>query len=391
LKKIRILAGWLLISVPLMLAMAAYSRTTRIDKDLHWVGTWASSPQLGDEGNAPPPPGFTDSTLRQVVHVSIGGKQLRVRFSNAFGTSALTMTSAHVALSAGGSAIEPETDRPLSFHGQSAVTIPAGALSFSDPIDFGLPPLAEITVTVHLNGAPNGFTTHPGARATSYLQAGNAVSAPDLAAPARTDHWYFLNGIDVPTNDAGAAIVTLGDSITDGRNSTTNKNERWTDELARRLQANKNTTNIGVLNEGIGGNRLLHDGLGPNALARLDRDVLAQSGVHWLIVLEGINDLGTRKNASPPNEVPVTAQDLIAAYEQIIVRAHAHNIRVYGATILPYEGSFSFSADGEADRQTINKWIRTSRSRRVSLRQPIAAIICIRVTPVTGSWPTQSI
>jgi lysophospholipase L1-like esterase len=169
-----------------------------------------------------------------------------------------------------------------------------------------------------------------------------------------------LNGIDVLTQNFSAAVITFGDSITDGRNSTTNGNGRWPDDLARRLHANSKTANIAVLNEGIGGNRLLHDGLGPNALARFDRDVLAQSGVRWVIVLEGINDIGTQAKAHERNEKAATVKELIAAYEQIILRAHTHNIRVYGATIMPYEGAGYYTAEGEADRQTINHWIRTS-------------------------------
>jgi lysophospholipase L1-like esterase len=360
LKKNWIFAAWLLSGVLVVPAFVNQSKSESIDKGGRWVGTWASAPQLGDAANGPPAPGFADSTLRQIVHVSIGGKQLRVRFSNAFGTTALTLTSAHVALAGGGSTIRPESDKALTFHGQSSVTIPPGALMFSDPVAFDLAALADLAVTVQLNGAPNDVTTHPGARATTYLQAGDSVSAADLPTAAQTDHWYFLNGVDVLAKSSGAAVITLGDSITDGRNSTTNKNGRWPDELARRLQANKSTTGIGVLNEGIGGNRLLHDGLGPNALARLDRDVLAQSGVRWVIVLEGINDIGTRVDARAHNEQAATAQELIGAYEQIILRAHAHNIRVYGATIMPYEGASYFNPDGEADRQTINNWIRTS-------------------------------
>jgi lysophospholipase L1-like esterase len=316
-----------------------------------WVGTWASSPQRGDAKNAPPAPGFADSTLRQIVHVSIGGERLRVRFSNAFGTSPLTIASAHVALTAGGSAIRPESDKALTFDGQPSVTIPAGALMISDPVDFNLPPLSDLAVTIFLRGAPDGITTHPGSRETSYLVAGNAVSAQTLPGASQADHWYFLNGVDVFTQASGAAVVILGDSITDGHGSTTNGNDRWPDDLARRLQANRATADIGVLNEGIGGNRLLQNGLGPNALARLDRDVLAQTGVRWLIVLEGINDIGTRT---------ATAQQMIEAYQQIILRAHAHDIRVYGATIMPYGGSFYFSTGGEAIRQVVNRWIRTS-------------------------------
>lgn len=316
-----------------------------------WVGTWASSPQRGDVHNAPPAPGFTDATLRQIVHVSIGSNELRVRFSNAFGSSPLKIVSAHVALSGGGSDIQPGTDRPLSFGGLPEATIPAGALIVSDPVEFKLPPLSNLAVTMYLNGAPGSITTHPGSRETSYFVEGNQVSSAVLSGASETDHWYFLSGVDVPAGHCGAAVDVLGDSITDGHGSTTNGNDRWPDDLARRLQANKATADIGVLNEGIGGNRLLHDGLGPNALARLDRDVFGQPGVYWLIVLEGINDIGTRS---------ATAAEIIEAYRQIIYRAHTHGIRVYGATIMPYQGSFYFSPEGESVREAVNHWIRTS-------------------------------
>jgi lysophospholipase L1-like esterase len=333
---------------------------TAHDGGAQWIGTWASSPQLGDPGNAPPAPGFADSTLRQIVHVSIGGDQIRVRFSNAFGVTPLVISSAHVALGAGGSAIKPESDKALTFANQPSVTIPAGALVYSDPVDFALAPLSDLVVTIHAAAAPNGITTHPGSRETSYLASGDLVSAATLPAPAQTDHWYFLNGIDVLARRAAATVVTLGDSITDGRGSTTNGNGRWPDDLARRLVANKSTANIGVLNEGIGGNRILHDGLGPNALARFDRDVLAQDGVRWLIVLEGVNDIGTAATAATHNETPATAQDIIAAYEQIILRAHAHGIRAIGATITPFGDSFYSTPATEAIRQAVNTWIRTS-------------------------------
>ncbi len=329
-------------------------------KNLSWVGTWASSPQLGDDKNGPPSPGFEDSTLRQIVHVSVGGSRLRVRFSNAFGTTALTIPSAHIALAGEASKIQPETDRPITFHGQESVTIPAGALMVSDPLNFHLPPLSSLTITIYLKQPPEGITAHPGSRTTSFVQSGNTVSAPDMHNAASTDHWYFINGVDVEASRSAAAVVILGDSITDGRGSTANKNDRWTDGLARRLLANKRTNHVGVLNQGIGGNRLLRDGLGPNTLARLDRDVLAQTGVRWLIVLEGINDIGTRVSTKTKNEEAATADDMIAAYQQIILRAHAHNIRVYGATILPFGDSFYFTPDGEADRQKVNQWIRAS-------------------------------
>jgi len=330
------------------------------DKTPHWVGTWASSAQLGDAENAPPAPGFTDATLRQIVHVSLGGKQIRVRFSNAFGATELNIPAAHVAQSAGTSAIRPESDKALTFHGKPSVSIPPGAVMFSDPVDFDLAPLSDLVVTVRLRGVPESITTHPGSRQTSFLQPGDTVSAPELPGAQKIDHWYFLNGVDVLAPKSPGVIVAFGDSITDGAKSTTNGNGRWPDGLARRLHADKRTQEIAVLNEGIGGNRLVHDRAGQNALARFDRDVLGQTGVRWLIILEGVNDLGTRVSAKERNEQAATADDLIGAFEQMILRAHAHNIRVFGATILPYKGAGYFTPDGEADRQKVNDWIRSS-------------------------------
>lgn len=332
------------------------------DAGERWVGTWSAAPQLTEPANLPPAPGLGDTTLRQVVHVSIGGQRLRVRFSNAFGNGPLTLLAAHVARSAGGSAIEVATGQVLAFHGRPSVTIPAGALVVSDPLDFELRPLSEVAVTVSLRGAPPDVTGHPGSRTTSYLRAGSAVRAADLPTAARVDHWYFLSGIEVAAGATSAAVAILGDSITDGRGSTTNGNDRWPDDLARRLQASAATREVAVLNQGIGGNRLLRDGLGPSVLARLDRDVLAQPGVRWLVVLEGINDLGTRLAARERGETWATADEIVAALEQVVVRAHARGLRVYGATILPYEGAAYFTPDGEADRQAVNAWIRTSRT-----------------------------
>jgi lysophospholipase L1-like esterase len=330
-------------------------------EDSRWVGTWAASQQLTEKANLPPAPGFADVTLRQIVHVSLGGKRLRVRFSNAFGKTPLVLAAARVARSAGGGAVQPATERALAFHGQAAATVPPGALIVSDPLGFDLPPLSDLAVTIHLRGAPADVTGHPGSRTTSYLQVGDAVSALDLPAAARVDHWYFLSGIEVLAGRSAAAVAVLGDSITDGRGSTTNGNDRWPDKLARSLQARRATAETAVLNLGIGGNRLLRDGLGPNALSRLDRDVLAQAGVRWLIVLEGVNDVGTATGARAGSESWATAEDVIAAYEQIIARAHARDILVYGGTILPFEGFANyFSPEAEADRQKINDWVRTS-------------------------------
>ena len=325
-----------------------------------WVGTWSCSPQPADDAQAAEVAGFRDTTLRQVVHVSIGGARLRVRFTNEFGRTPLALASVRIARSAGGGAIDPASERPVTFGGRDSVTVPGGAPVLSDPMDFDLPPLSDVAVTLYLERGPDTVTTHPGSRTTSYLQPGRAVSARDLKDARRVDHWYFLGGIDVVSATA-AALAVLGDSITDGRGSTTNQNNRWPDELARRLHARKGAAPVAVLNAGIGGNRLLRDGLGPNALARLDRDVLALPGVAWLIVLEGINDIGTRVGARAKGETWATADDVIAAYEQIVRRAHARGLRVYGGTIMPFEGCEAyFTADAEADRQAINRWVRTS-------------------------------
>ena len=326
-----------------------------------WVGTWATSMQRVEPANLPPPPGLGDTTLRQVVHVSIGGKTVRARFSNTFGDGPLTLTSVHLAVSAGGGAIKAGSDHVLTFGGADSVTIPPGALAVSDETDFDLAPLSSVALTVHLKGAPEAITGHPGSRTTSYLSAGDLVSAPDLPQAAKTDHWYFIMGLDVVAGPPSAAVAVLGDSITDGRGSTTNGNDRWTDQLARILQAGQGTRNIGVLNEGIGGNNILHNGLGPSALSRYDRDVIDQPGVRWVIILEGVNDLGGAVKARAAGKPAATAGDIIAAYEQFVAKAHARGIRAYGATILPFGGFASyFTPESEADRQKVNDWIRRS-------------------------------
>ncbi len=263
------------------------------------------------------------------------------------------MTAAHIALSAGGSAIKLETDKPLTFEGKADVTIPAGNAVVSDPIDFNLAPLCDVAVTVHFGGASEAVTGHPGSRTTSYLEGGERVEAAELPNAAQTQHWYILTGIDVLAEKPSAAVVTLGDSITDGRGSGTDKNDRWPDNLSRRFQADKSTASIAVLNEGIGGNCLLRGGLGPTALSRFDRDVLSQCGARWLIVFEGVNDIGGSHDAA-------VATNLIAGYETLIGQAHARQLRVFGATIAPFGGSFYDSPAHETARQTVNTWIRTS-------------------------------
>jgi len=303
----------------------------------------------------PPAPGLTGSTLRQVIHISVGGPALRVRFSNTFGGSPLAITSAHIACSRGGHAIAVTSDRRLTFAGADSVLIAPGAMASSDLLGHDVPALGDLAVTIHIGAAPARVTGHPGSRTTSYLQAGQWVSAAELPDAVATDHWYVIAGLDVVAQ--GAAVVTLGNSITDGRGSGTNRNNRWPDNLARRLQADPRTTHVAVLNAGIGGNTVLSGGLGPTALARLDRDVLAQSGVLWVILLEGVNDIG---GARDPGQAAAVAQNLLVAYREIIARVHARGLRIYGATLPPFGGSQYDGAEREAARQTVNRWIRGS-------------------------------
>jgi lysophospholipase L1-like esterase len=324
-----------------------------------WVGTWRTALQLVEERNNPPEPGLSQNTLRQIVRVSLGGDSLRVRFSNEFSLRSVTMNSVHIAVSADSSAIVLQTDRELKFNGNPEATIKPGTAIISDPFSFHVEPRSNIAITIYFGDTSPDVTGHPGSRTTSYIVTGNEVSAADLPDAVNTDHWYIISGIDVLADESAAAAVVLGNSITDGRGSGTNKQNRWPDELARRLQENPDTRLVAVLNQGIGGNCVLRDCLGPSALSRFERDVLGATKVHWLIILEGINDIGQTQSAEAAAKA---ADDLIAAYEQMIDSAHAKGIRVYGATLLPFGGSFYDTPYHEAARNTVNEWIRNSSS-----------------------------
>jgi lysophospholipase L1-like esterase len=322
-----------------------------------WVGTWTTAPQLVEPRNMPPEPGLSHNTLRQVVRVSLGGDSLRVRFSNEFSTSPVILNAVHIAVSTDSSAIDPDTEQTLRFNGAPEVSMAPGAAMTSDPFRFALEPRSNVAITIHFGDTSPDVTGHPGSRTTSYLLPGNEVSAADFPGAVRTDHWYIINGIDVVAEESAAAVVVLGNSITDGRGSGTNKQNRWPDELARRLQENPDTRLVAVLNQGIGGNCVLRDCLGPAALSRFERDVLGATKVRWLIILEGINDIGQIPGAEAAAKI---ADDLISAYEQMIDRAHAKSIKVYGATLLPFGGSFYDTAYRETARNTVNEWIRSS-------------------------------
>ncbi|MGB9146488.1 MAG: SGNH/GDSL hydrolase family protein [Acidobacteriaceae bacterium] len=348
----------LALGAALLAGVAAQSQT-------NWVGTWAASQQIPEPANSLAPEPMRDATIRQIFHVSIGGSVVRMRLSNAFGTEPLRFTSVHIArpVAPPGAQVDPASDRVVTFFGKPDVIVPAGAEYLSDPIPFALAPLSSVAVSFFLEDAPAVETGHPGSRETTYYAHGDLTGAAELPGAQTIDHWYQVSGIEVEAPPQAAAIAVVGDSITDGHASTTNGNDRWTDFLAARLQASPATREISVLNEGIGGNRLLQDGAGPNVLARLNRDVLAQAGVRWLIVLEGVNDLGmlTRDGPAPPAAHAALVERIEAGYQQIVERAHERGIEVIGGTITPYMGSDYYHPDAanEADREAVNAWIRT--------------------------------
>ena len=310
---------------------------------------------------APPAPlNFKNQTLREIVHVSLGGDRVRVTLSNAFGTLPLEVGAAHVALRDKDAAIRPGSDRPLTFGGNASTMIAAGAVVVSDPVSLTVPTASDLAVDIYLPGdtaaTMSPLTTHQGALQVNYFSSeGNHAGEALFADAATTNQWFFLARVEVSAPDNAGAIVAFGDSITDGTRSTPNTNNRWPDELARRLVAAK--IPLGVLNEGIGGNRVLCDGAGVSALARFDRDVLVQPGVKYVIVLESINDIGIGRG----NAVP-SANDLIAAHKQLIERAHAKGLKIFGATLTPFDGAAYFTQEGEAKRQAVNAFIRTGKA-----------------------------
>jgi lysophospholipase L1-like esterase len=350
-----------ILALLLTLAVAGPANAARAKRPAaeHWVASWAAAQQLSEPKNQIDPADLRDATLRQSVHLSLGGRQLRLKLSNAFGTAPLRIDSIHLALAEapGSPRIVPASDRAVTFGGRTEVVIPAGGDYLSDPVDLAAPALANVTISLHLDLAPEFETGHPGSRTTTYYLHGNHAADPDLSGAGQVDHWYFIAGIETLGTRAAHSIVAFGDSITDGRGSTTNGNDRWTDVLAAKLQGRPATRAAGVLNLGIGGNHLLLDGLGPNAVARFNRDVLAQSGVNSVILLEGINDIGT---FAAGQDHAVLVRDVIEAYRQMVLRARAHRIRIIGATITPFGGSATYplTAANEADRQAINAWVR---------------------------------
>jgi lysophospholipase L1-like esterase len=354
----------------------------------HWVATWGASPQSARGGGqppafqastggavanlaptpAPPPPGaqfrngFHNQTVRMIVHTSLGGRRVRLQLSNAYGNAPLAVGAAHIAIRSKDSAIVPASDRALSFNGKQSCTIPPGALMISDPVDLDVPQLSDLAISLYVPGETGPPTLHNLGLHTAYIsKEGDLTAQPMIQDAATSQSLYWLTSVDVLAPANAATLVAFGDSITDGARSTPDTNHNWPSFLAQRLLANRSTANIAVANEGIAGNRVLHDAQGVNALARFDRDVLSQAGVKWVTLLEGINDIrnGTRPGA-PANEVLPSADDLIAGLRQLADRAHTHGIQVIGCTLTPYGGGEYFSETAESFRQAVNRWIRTS-------------------------------
>ena len=361
---VRSLLGGTLVAI----CIAAGVGAQRTPQD-HWVATWATA-TVGRPQNPPvqanrPPQAlvnFNNQTLRQVIHTSIGGSRARVVVTNEFGTYPLTIGAAHVAVRATDATTVGSSDRELTFAGRSTTTVPAGARMVSDPVDFAVPADGDVVVDLYLPGdtnTPSPLTQHGGAFQTSYVsETGNYAGRASIPVVANTRSWFVLSRLEVAAPSNVGAVVAFGDSITDGARSTPDTNHRWPSLLAARFV--RDHANISVVNAGIGGNFLLRNGpfsSGTNALARFERDALDLPGVTHVIVLEGINDIGAALQSPSP-----TAKDLIAAHQQMIQLAHTRGVRIYGATLTPFEGAAYFTAEGEAKRQTLNDWIRNSRA-----------------------------
>jgi len=349
----------------LILLLAPFAAQAQPKTD-HWVVTWGTAenlvrpplPATPPANPAPGTAGFKNQTVRMVVRTSIGGQRLRIKVENAFNSAPVTVGTAHIALRAKDSEIVAGSDRPLTFNGKPGCILSPGVVRLSDPVDLKVPALTDLAVSLYFPGETGPPTSHGTGLHTTYIsKEGDVTGQSAIADAATTLSYYYLAAVDVQAPANAAALVTFGDSITDGAMSSANSNHTWPALLAVRLANNKKTNMIGVANMGIGGNRVLYDGAGASALARFDRDVLSQSGVKWVMLLEAINDIG-RVGGAPTPEAP-TADDLIAAYRQFIEMAHTHGIKAIGCTLTPYEGAGYSRPPGEAVREAVNTFIRT--------------------------------
>ena len=347
----------------------------------HWVDTWTTMPQLTEFANLPQAPFnqtdlvFFNSTIRQTLHVTLPSDQIRVRFTNRFGLNDLPITKVTVALPVaeagqnltGSSGIDTKTLQTLTFSGNESIIIPDNSLAVSDPINFPVKTNQVISITMYLatGQASNYVTSHPGSRTQIWMSMGDLTEAANFTTPSTnsTFHWFFLDTVEGWMPPQKSAFVVKGDSITDGRASWNNGNGRWTDYLFDRMQTYGPTKDISVVNQAAGGNRILTDGNGPNAISSIDRDVLAQSGVKYAMIFEGVNDIGTADNTTA-NQTE-TADRMIQAFKQMITRTHTQGIPFFGATITPFgapnDTIQSYSTPQRlATREYVNNWIRTS-------------------------------
>jgi lysophospholipase L1-like esterase len=363
--------------IVMVLTSTALAQTPKNEK--HWVSAWSSAMHAplafvpGQDIS-----GLENRTLRMIVRPTIAGERVRLRFSNACGNQSLLIGAAHIALASKDGKIIAASDRTLTFSGKGSTSIPPGAPMLSDPVDLKFSAFAEIAVSIFLPTNVDTVTFHLVGQQPTYLsEPGDFTATVEMPNATTKPSWFFLSGLEVIASSQTMTILALGDSITDGVGAKQGDYNDWPDLLANRLAAQKGLPAMAVVNTGIGGNRVLHDGAGVSALARFDRDVLAQPGVANIILLEGINDIGWPR-MKPPAPRPggpaqgaasmespfakelVNAQDIIAGYQQIIDRAHQHGIKVFIATILPYEGADYYTEDGEAIRSAVNQWIRTS-------------------------------
>ncbi len=350
-----------------------------------WVGTWSTSevgrPQtppppapvllpIGPNECPPPVPApstfmhFKDQTLRQVVHTSIGGSNVRVVLSNVYGTAPLTIGAAHIALRDKESSVRAASGHALTFSGRPGMTIPANAVVYSDPVKMNVPDMADLAIDLYLPGdtdTPSPLTIHDAAFQTNYVsQPGNYVGKEKLPVLSTTENWFTLHRVEVLAPASVRGLVTFGDSITDGRRSTPDANNRWPDQLERRLLSQTPPIRTGIMNAAIAGNRVLSEStfaFGINALARFEHNALSQSGVSDIIVMEGINDIGNARTNSSPS-----AEDVIAGYKQMITEAHSKGLKIYGSTLTPFYGAGYYTEIGEAKRQAVNQWIRISKA-----------------------------
>lgn len=341
------------------IAVTAHAQIEGAVTGNHWVGTWATAQQPVVRSFMPYNNNMSGRSVRQIVKVSIGGKQLRLELSNELSREPLVIRSVYVAHVTDSCAIEPSSAKYLKFNGNYNTVIPAGKSRFSDALTFDLQPLERLAITINYDKAPRIPTVHMGSRTTSYILRGVSTPKTSFDKAFREDHWFNISAIDVFDLTA-KSIAIIGNSITDGKNSTNNAQNRWPDILSESLQKKHGVTDVGILNLGIGNNRVtLTGGFGFMARKRFDHDILLQRGVRTVVIFEGVNDIG----ATPNNKVETVTNDLIQSYEEMIRKAKERNFRVFLGTISPFKGAGYYSASHEAMRQKLNQWIRSQREK----------------------------